>query len=120
MICNPLNQGLLWIVFIIVYISKVENTNHLHLGFVYITIIIICREELVNCKNLFTILYIIFFNRMCSNKRNASINELFTFIRRSLQSRSPHRYIDIIISKFYFTFYIFPYCSTYEKYVPLE
>lgn len=82
MICNPLNQGLLWIVFIIVYISKIENTNHLHLGFVYITINIICREELVSCKNLFSILYLIYFNRICSNKRNASVNKLFTFIRR--------------------------------------
>lgn len=81
MICNPLNQRLLWIIFIIVYISKIENTNHLHLGFVYITIIIICREELVSCKHLFTILYLTYFNRICSNKLNASVNELFTFIR---------------------------------------
>lgn len=84
MICNPLNQRLLWIIFIIVYISKIENANHLHLGFLlYITIIIICREELVSCKNLFTILYLIYFNRICSNKRNINspVNELFTFIR---------------------------------------
>lgn len=84
MICNPLNQRLLWIIFIIVYISKIENANHLHLGFLlYITIIVICREELVSCKNLFTILYLIYFNRICSNKRNINspVNELFTFIR---------------------------------------
>lgn len=83
MIFNPLNQRLLWIVFIIVYICKIENANHLHLGFLlYMTFIIICWEELVSCKNLFTILYLIYFNRICSNKRNASVNELFTFIRR--------------------------------------
>lgn len=153
MIFNPLNQRLLWIVFIIVYICKIENANYLHLGFLYMTFIIICWEELVSCKNLFTILYLIYFNRICSNKRNASVNELFTFIwriaadnglidlhdkgqmrsvwqyyayifsslreqplkkKKTLQNCSCGHHIDKIISKLYFPFYIFPYCSTFN------